>query len=401
MQNPSLFEAEGFGYESQFEDSSELYEMETEYENEMRRRDGRFQRGGAGSRQYRAAPAGRRPSRRYPPRPKYPVAYPVRPRYDVIWPDRPPVEANTECVRLVQRLLNRQLGLTLPVDGIMSVETRSAIRSFDSGEGSTAAPNLSPPPEAPVDDQPHQQGLDAGPAQDEYGTFEIYEDETGYFELEEEVNRQSAEYGRWIQQSLNRILGLSLAVDGIIGTYTRSAIRSFQQRQGLTADGIVGPITEAALIRAGASQPPQSSGPTPIYNPISPSIPNGRPVVGGRITSKFGPRLDPITKNVISDHKGVDIGGLPVGTRISCTASGRVTSAHYSTSAGNMVIVDHGGGYLTKYFHMNGLAVTVGQTVSRGQQVGGLGATGSRVTGPHLHYEVHLNGVAQNPEPFM
>jgi len=66
-----------------------------------------------------------------------------------------------------------------------------------------------------------------------------------------------------------------------------------------------------------------------------------------------------------------------------------------------MVIVDHGGGYLTKYFHMNGLAVTVGQTVSRGQQVGGLGATGSRVTGPHLHYEVHLNGVAQNPEPFM
>lgn len=75
-------------------------------------------------------------------------------------------------------------------------------------------------------------------------------------EWEDEVNRASREYIRWLQSSLNRFLGLQLAVDGIVGTHTRSAIRSFQQQKGLTVDGIVGPITEAALIAAGASPPP-------------------------------------------------------------------------------------------------------------------------------------------------
>jgi len=76
------------------------------------------------------------------------------------------------------------------------------------------------------------------------------------YELEEEVNRQSPEYAMWVQQALNKILGLRLAVDGITGTQTRSAIRSFQQREGLLVDGIVGPQTEGALIRAGAGNPP-------------------------------------------------------------------------------------------------------------------------------------------------
>jgi peptidoglycan hydrolase-like protein with peptidoglycan-binding domain len=73
------------------------------------------------------------------------------------------------------------------------------------------------------------------------------------------VNRQSPAYIRWVQSSLNKLLGLRLAVDGDSGTRTRSAIRSFQQRAGLTADGQVGAQTERALIAAGAS-PPQASG---------------------------------------------------------------------------------------------------------------------------------------------
>lgn len=77
-------------------------------------------------------------------------------------------------------------------------------------------------------------------------------------EWEGEVSRSGPEYGRWVQQSLNQLLGLRLAVDGIIGPATRSAVRTFQQRNGLMVDGIVGPITEAALIAAGASQPPAS-----------------------------------------------------------------------------------------------------------------------------------------------
>ena len=72
------------------------------------------------------------------------------------------------------------------------------------------------------------------------------------YEFEEEwetgsTNRSSASYIKWVQQSLNQIMGLRLAVDGISGTQTRSAIRSFQQQRGLTVDGIVGPQTEAAI----------------------------------------------------------------------------------------------------------------------------------------------------------
>ena len=70
-----------------------------------------------------------------------------------------------------------------------------------------------------------------------------------------EVNRSSPDYIRWVQTSLNKILAFPAAVDGISGTATRSAVRSFQQK-GLTADGIVGPITEAALISTGAGRPP-------------------------------------------------------------------------------------------------------------------------------------------------
>lgn len=92
-------------------------------------------------------------------------------------------------------------------------------------------------------------------------------------EWEAEVNRGSQEYIRWVQQALNKILGLRLAVDGIVGPITRSAIRSFQQKYGLLVDGIVGPQTEQALIGAGAGHPPGiSSSP---YLPPAPSAQQG------------------------------------------------------------------------------------------------------------------------------
>ena len=94
-------------------------------------------------------------------------------------------------------------------------------------------------------------------------------------EFEEEVNRFSPDYSRWIQSSLNKIMGLRLAVDGVIGPQTRSGIRSFQQKYGLTVDGIVGPQTEGALIRAGAGNPPQGGtapGPTPAPSTGTPDI---------------------------------------------------------------------------------------------------------------------------------
>ncbi len=77
------------------------------------------------------------------------------------------------------------------------------------------------------------------------------------------ISRSSREYIKWVQQSLNKILGLALVVDGISGVQTKSAIRNFQSRQGLTVDGVVGPITEAALIRAGAPALPGTTPSTP------------------------------------------------------------------------------------------------------------------------------------------
>jgi N-acetyl-anhydromuramyl-L-alanine amidase AmpD/peptidoglycan hydrolase-like protein with peptidoglycan-binding domain len=82
-------------------------------------------------------------------------------------------------------------------------------------------------------------------------------------ELDSEVGRRSPEYARWVQRSLNQVLGLRLVEDGRIGARTRSAIRSFQQRRGLPVDGIVGGRTERALVAAGASPPPRASSAQP------------------------------------------------------------------------------------------------------------------------------------------
>jgi hypothetical protein len=104
--------------------------------------------------------------------------------------------------------------------------------------------------------------------------FDFEQDEFGFAlegeEWEAETNRGSSAYVRWVQQALNEVLGLRLPVHGITGPETRSAIRSFQRRSGLTANGSVGTQTERALIAAGASPPSGASGriPSPVVAPI-------------------------------------------------------------------------------------------------------------------------------------
>jgi flagellar motor protein MotB len=90
----------------------------------------------------------------------------------------------------------------------------------------------------------------------EFGEYEFFDTELISEAWEGEVNRSNPEYIRWVQQSLNRITGLRLAEDGIMGPATRSAIRSFQRSRGLPVDGIVGPQTDRVLFAAGASLPP-------------------------------------------------------------------------------------------------------------------------------------------------
>ena len=118
-----------------------------------------------------------------------------------------------------------------------------------------------------------------------------------------------------------------------------------------------------------------------------------------RITSRFGNRTDPFTGQT-RYHSGIDIDGYGNdGAPVVASDGGTVVTASYNDGYGNYVIIDHGNGYQTLYAHMSGLAVGGGQTVSQGQTVGYLGATG-RATGTHCHFEVFVNGERTDPAQF-
>ena len=118
-----------------------------------------------------------------------------------------------------------------------------------------------------------------------------------------------------------------------------------------------------------------------------------------RITSRFGNRSDPFTGET-RYHSGIDIDGYGNdGAPVVASDGGTVVTATYNDGYGNYVIIDHGNGYQTLYAHMSGLAVGAGQTVSQGQTVGYLGATG-RATGTHCHFEVFINGERTDPAQF-
>jgi murein DD-endopeptidase MepM/ murein hydrolase activator NlpD len=98
-------------------------------------------------------------------------------------------------------------------------------------------------------------------------------------------------------------------------------------------------------------------------------------------------------------HAGVDIPG-PVGTPIYATADGMISNADRRGGYGNMVEINHGKGIATRYGHLSKILVADGQRVTRGQLIALMGSTG-RSTGPHLHYEVRIDGHAVNPIPFL
>lgn len=119
----------------------------------------------------------------------------------------------------------------------------------------------------------------------------------------------------------------------------------------------------------------------------------------GRLTSGFGMRRSPFNRAVMQFHRGVDIAGTH-GTPVYATADGRVTTSSYRGGYGNLIIINHGYGFETYYAHLSRFAVSSGQWVKRGQVIGYMGRTG-QVTGTHLHYEVHIYGVAVNPLNYM
>jgi murein DD-endopeptidase MepM/ murein hydrolase activator NlpD len=116
-----------------------------------------------------------------------------------------------------------------------------------------------------------------------------------------------------------------------------------------------------------------------------------------RIASGFGFRIHPIY-GIAKMHNGLDF-TAPQGTPIYATGNGTVTSAAAAGGAGNQVVINHGYGYETVYMHMVRIKASVGQIVKRGEIIGWVGSTGAS-TGPHCHYEVHINGTPVDPVYF-
>lgn len=123
-------------------------------------------------------------------------------------------------------------------------------------------------------------------------------------------------------------------------------------------------------------------------------IPAGRPITRGWLSSYYGKRTDPFTGRR-AHHAGIDFAGK-LGSDVVAVAAGVVTYAGKRSGYGNLVEINHGKGYTTRYGHNSEINVKVGETVKKGQVVAKMGSSG-RSTGPHVHFEVLYNGQAVNP----
>jgi murein DD-endopeptidase MepM/ murein hydrolase activator NlpD len=128
------------------------------------------------------------------------------------------------------------------------------------------------------------------------------------------------------------------------------------------------------------------------------ALPLTRPMPAAPITSGFGARMDPFLHR-LAMHPGIDF-RAPVGSPVRATAAGKIVTAQYAGGYGNMVEIDHGGGVVTRYGHLSRILTKVGDHVEAGALIGRTGSTG-RSTGPHLHYEVRVNGRAIDPMTYI
>lgn len=127
-------------------------------------------------------------------------------------------------------------------------------------------------------------------------------------------------------------------------------------------------------------------------------MPSGRPIKSGWMSSGFGPRTDPFTGRRAS-HYGIDFAGGQ-GSEVISVAAGMVVYAGERHGYGNLIEINHGNGYVTRYGHNEDILVSVGERVIKGQSIARMGSTG-RSTGPHVHFEVLRNGRIVNPTSYI
>jgi murein DD-endopeptidase MepM/ murein hydrolase activator NlpD len=173
-------------------------------------------------------------------------------------------------------------------------------------------------------------------------------------------------------------------------------VEDLLSRLGPVPPGQGGPYV--ALNDAAAPPPAAVGQRSEELQKIVATLPLGAPLDGFQIESTFGGRADPFTRRQ-AFHPGLDL-VAPYRSPVYSTAPGLVTFTGTKAAYGKFVEIDHGNGIFTRYGHLHRITVTRGQKVPAHFQVGELGSTG-RSTGPHLHYEVAVNGQVQDPEKFL
>ncbi len=185
---------------------------------------------------------------------------------------------------------------------------------------------------------------------------------------------------RSVANEVVQLEDLSAAQEAQLEAYIRERQREEEARRAAEAEA-----RRRAALLAGAEAPPATTEGAPGYFAWPAS---------GPITSPFGMRVHPVTGQ-FKMHTGIDI-GAPMGATITAAAGGRVIFAGWEGGYGNTIIIDHGGQTSTLYGHCSQIFVGNNQDVQRGQAIGAVGATGD-ATGPHLHFEIRVNGVAVDP----
>ena len=221
----------------------------------------------------------------------------------------------------------------------------------------------------------------------------------------EELRSRAATLGTPARKTAALGAGASLVLSGMVFGVAEAAPRTLADRQLLDAQPFAAsPGQEDPVVETAAAEPPAAEAPADPaaadgVGSTAPAVEAGpvTPVDNVYVTSPFGWRINPMTGSGLEWHTGTDFRGA-TGTHVKSTLGGTVTEAGWHTNGGGglRIVVDHGNGTKSTYNHLNDIWVEPGQWVDGGQVIGAVGSTGNS-TGPHLHFEVLINGEYVDP----